>query len=26
MRRDDEILAFQGRDRLKRPWVYLDPH
>jgi 3-isopropylmalate/(R)-2-methylmalate dehydratase small subunit len=23
MRRDDEILAFQGRDRLKRPWVYL---
>jgi 3-isopropylmalate/(R)-2-methylmalate dehydratase small subunit len=22
-RRDDEILAFQGRDRLKRPWVYL---
>ena len=24
MRRDDEILAFQGRDRLKRPWIYLD--
>ena len=23
MRRDDEILAFQGRDRLTRPWVYL---
>ncbi|MGI9309461.1 MAG: 3-isopropylmalate dehydratase small subunit [Gammaproteobacteria bacterium] len=23
VRRDDEILAFQGRDRLKRPWVYL---
>jgi 3-isopropylmalate/(R)-2-methylmalate dehydratase small subunit len=23
MRRDDEILAFQGRDRLKRPWIYL---
>jgi 3-isopropylmalate/(R)-2-methylmalate dehydratase small subunit len=23
-RRDDEILAFQGRDRLKRPWVYLE--
>lgn len=26
MRRDDEILAFQGRDRLKRPWIYLDAH
>jgi 3-isopropylmalate/(R)-2-methylmalate dehydratase small subunit len=23
MRRDDEILAFQGRDRLKRPWIYI---
>jgi 3-isopropylmalate/(R)-2-methylmalate dehydratase small subunit len=23
MRRDDEILGFQGRDRLTRPWVYL---
>ncbi|TDJ44241.1 MAG: 3-isopropylmalate dehydratase small subunit [Gammaproteobacteria bacterium] len=23
MQRDDEILAFQARDRLKRPWVYL---
>jgi 3-isopropylmalate/(R)-2-methylmalate dehydratase small subunit len=23
MRRDDEILAFQGRDRLRRPWIYL---
>ncbi len=23
MERDDEILAFQARDRLKRPWVYL---
>ncbi|NND55598.1 MAG: 3-isopropylmalate dehydratase small subunit [Gammaproteobacteria bacterium] len=23
MRRDDEILAFQGTDRLKRPWIYL---
>jgi len=23
IRRDDEILAFQGRDRLTRPWVYL---
>ena len=23
MKRDDEILAFRGRDRLKRPWVYL---
>lgn len=23
MKRDDEILAFQGRDRLRRPWVYL---
>lgn len=23
MRRDDEILAFQSRDRLKRPWIYL---
>ena len=23
MRRDDEILAFQGRDRLTRPWIYL---
>ncbi|HJP04476.1 MAG: 3-isopropylmalate dehydratase small subunit [Chromatiales bacterium] len=22
-RYDDEILAFQGRDRLKRPWIYL---
>jgi 3-isopropylmalate/(R)-2-methylmalate dehydratase small subunit len=22
-RRDDEILAFQGRDRLQRPWIYL---
>ena len=24
MKRDDEILAFQARDRLKRPWIYLD--
>ena len=24
MNRDDEILAFQARDRLKRPWIYLD--
>ena len=24
MRRDDEILAFQGRDRLNRPWIYLE--
>lgn len=24
MRRDDEILAFQARDRLKRPWIYLE--
>ncbi len=24
MKRDDEILAFQGRDRLARPWIYLD--
>jgi len=23
MRRDDEILAFQARDRLRRPWIYL---
>jgi len=23
MRRDDEILAFQARDRLKRPWIYI---
>ena len=23
-RRDDEILAFQARDRLKRPWIYLE--
>jgi len=23
MRRDDEILGFQSRDRLKRPWIYL---
>lgn len=23
MKRDDEILAFQARDRIKRPWVYL---
>jgi len=25
MKRDDEILAFQARDRLRRPWVYLQP-
>lgn len=24
MRRDDEILAFQARDRLSRQWIYLD--
>jgi len=24
MKRDDEILAFQGRDRLQRPWIYLE--
>lgn len=23
MQRDDEILAFQVRDRLRRPWIYL---
>ena len=23
MKRDDEILAFQVRDRLRRPWIYL---
>jgi 3-isopropylmalate/(R)-2-methylmalate dehydratase small subunit len=23
LQRDDEILAFQARDRLKRPWIYL---
>ena len=23
MKRDDEILAFKARDRLKRPWIYL---
>jgi len=23
MQRDDEILAFKARDRLKRPWIYL---
>jgi 3-isopropylmalate/(R)-2-methylmalate dehydratase small subunit len=23
-RRDDDILAFQARDRLKRPWIYLE--
>lgn len=23
MRRDDEILSFRARDRLRRPWVYL---
>jgi len=23
-KRDDEILAFQARDRLRRPWVYLE--
>lgn len=23
-RRDDEILAFQARDRLNRPWIYLE--
>lgn len=22
MKRDDEILAFQARDRLRRPWIY----
>lgn len=22
MKRDDEILAFQARDRIKRPWIY----
>jgi 3-isopropylmalate/(R)-2-methylmalate dehydratase small subunit len=26
MRRDDEILAFQARDRLNRPWIYLEGH
>ena len=25
MKRDDEILAFQARDRIKRPWIYLPP-
>ena len=25
MKRDDEILAFQARDRIKRPWIYLQP-
>ncbi len=25
MKRDDEILAFQARDRLRRPWIYLQP-
>jgi 3-isopropylmalate/(R)-2-methylmalate dehydratase small subunit len=23
MKRDDEILSFQARDRLRRPWIYL---
>lgn len=23
LKRDDEILAFQARDRLRRPWIYL---
>jgi 3-isopropylmalate/(R)-2-methylmalate dehydratase small subunit len=23
MRRDDEILAFQAKDRLRRPWIYI---
>jgi 3-isopropylmalate/(R)-2-methylmalate dehydratase small subunit len=23
MKRDDEILAYQARDRLRRPWIYL---
>ena len=23
MKRDDEILAYQARDRIKRPWIYL---
>lgn len=23
MKRDDEILAFQARDRIKRPWIYI---
>ena len=22
LKRDDEILAFQARDRIKRPWIY----
>ena len=25
MKRDDEILAFQARDRIRRPWIYLAP-
>jgi 3-isopropylmalate/(R)-2-methylmalate dehydratase small subunit len=25
-KRDDEILAFQARDRLRRPWIYLPPN
>ena len=25
MKRDDEILAFQARDRIRRPWVYEVP-
>ena len=24
MKRDDEILAFLARDRIRRPWIYLD--
>ncbi len=26
MKHDDEILAFQARDRIKRPWIYLPPN
>lgn len=25
MQRDADILAFQARDRIKRPWIYLSP-
>ncbi len=26
MKRDDQILEFQARDRLRRPWIYLQSH
>jgi 3-isopropylmalate/(R)-2-methylmalate dehydratase small subunit len=25
IKRDDEILAFQARDKITRPWIYFTP-